>query len=57
VKENLKNIGTVDEAEIFHRLQELLNAIPINELRKVSGAWINLLLDANLGIEAIYFDR
>jgi hypothetical protein len=38
VKEKLKNIEMVDEKDLFYRLQELLNDIPIRELRKVFTA-------------------
>jgi hypothetical protein len=37
VKEKLKNIRMVDEDDLFDRLQELLNEIPIKELDK--GLW------------------
>jgi hypothetical protein len=57
VKEKLKNIQMIDEDDLFCRLQELLNEMPIKELRKVFGAWTNWLLDVNRGIEAIYVDR
>jgi hypothetical protein len=40
VKEKLKDIEMVDEEDLFYRLQELLNDIPIRELRKVFTAWI-----------------
>jgi hypothetical protein len=35
-----KDIEMVDEKDLFCRLQELLNDIPIRELRKVFTAWI-----------------
>jgi histone-lysine N-methyltransferase SETMAR len=42
---------------LFHRLPELLKEIPIKELHKAIGAWINRLLDVSRGMEAIYLDR
>jgi hypothetical protein len=47
VKEKLKDIEMVDEVDLFYRLQELLNDIPIRELRKVFTAWIKRLVDAS----------
>jgi hypothetical protein len=49
VKEQLKDIEMVDGADLFYRLQELLNDIPIRELRKVLTAWIKRLVDASKG--------
>jgi hypothetical protein len=49
----LKHIEMADEEDLFYRLQELLNDIPIRELRKVFAAWINRLVDVSKGMEAI----
>jgi hypothetical protein len=49
VKEKLKDIEMVDEQDLFHRLQELLNGIPIGELRKAFTVWIKRLLDLSKG--------
>jgi hypothetical protein len=35
----------VDENDLFQQLQERLNEIPIKELHKIFGAWINRLLE------------
>jgi hypothetical protein len=40
VKEKLKDIQIVDEEDLFYRLRECLNEIPIAELRKFFTAWI-----------------
>jgi hypothetical protein len=47
VKEKLKDIEMVDEEDLFYRLQELLNDIPIRELRKVSTAWVKRFVDVS----------
>jgi hypothetical protein len=44
----------VDEEDLFYRLQELLNDIPIRELRKVFIAWNKRLVDVSRGMEATY---
>jgi transposase len=49
IKEKLKNIRIVEEDALFHRLQELLNEIPIKELRKAFDTCINRLLDVSQG--------
>jgi hypothetical protein len=49
VKEKLKYIEMVDEEDLFYRLEELLNEVPIHELRKVFTAWIKRLIDVNNG--------
>jgi hypothetical protein len=49
VKEKLNDIEMVDEECLFYRLQELLNDIPIRELRKVFTGWIKRLADVSKG--------
>jgi hypothetical protein len=49
VKAKLKNIEMVDEEDLFYRLQDLLNDIPIRELRTVFTAWIKRLVDVSKG--------
>jgi hypothetical protein len=49
VKGKLKDIKMVYEEDLFYRLQELLNDIPIRELRKVFTAWIKRLVDVSKG--------
>jgi hypothetical protein len=44
VKERLKDIGVVDEEDLFNRLKEILNEIPRKELDIVFGAWSNQLM-------------
>jgi hypothetical protein len=41
IKEKLKDIQMVDEEDLFHRLQEILNNICHQQLDKVFGTWIN----------------
>jgi hypothetical protein len=43
----LKDIEMVDEKDLFYRLQELLNDIPIRVLRKVFTVWIKRLVNVN----------
>jgi hypothetical protein len=50
----LEDIEIVDEEDLFYRLQELLNDIPIRELRKVFTSWIKRLVDVSKAVEAIY---
>jgi hypothetical protein len=45
----VENIWMVDEDNLSHRLQDLLNEIAVKEFRKVFGAWINRLLDVSQG--------
>jgi hypothetical protein len=49
VKEKLKDSEMVDEEDLFYRLQELLNDIPIRELCKIFTAWIKRLVDMSKG--------
>jgi hypothetical protein len=49
VKEKLKDIEMVNEDNSFYRLQELLNDIPIHELRKVFSAWMKQPFDVRKG--------
>jgi hypothetical protein len=49
IKEKLKDIRMVDEGALFHRLHELLKAIPRKELDKVFGTWIHRLMIVSQG--------
>jgi hypothetical protein len=44
IEERLTDIQMVDEEDPFYRLRELLNEIPVRELRKVPDTWIKRLL-------------
>jgi hypothetical protein len=43
IKERLNDIQMIDEEDLFYRLRELLNEIPVRELRKVFDTWIKHL--------------
>jgi hypothetical protein len=45
IKEKLTDIQMVNEENLFYRLRELLNEIPVRELRKVFDTWIKRLMD------------
>jgi hypothetical protein len=47
VKEKLQDAEMVDKENLFYRLPELLNGIPIHELRKVFTACIERLVDVS----------
>jgi hypothetical protein len=49
IKERLTDIQTVDEEDLFSRLRELLNEIPVRELRKVFDTWIKRLMAVTRG--------
>jgi hypothetical protein len=49
IKERLTDIQMVDEEDLFYRLHELLNEIPIRELRKVFDTWIECLTAVTRG--------
>jgi hypothetical protein len=53
-KEKPKDIEMVNEEDLFSRLQELLNDIPIRELRKIVTALTKGLVDMSQGMDAIY---
>jgi superfamily I DNA/RNA helicase len=43
IKEKLAYIQVVDDEDLSYRLRELLNEIPVRELRKVFDTWIKRL--------------
>jgi hypothetical protein len=49
IKEKPTDIQMVDEKDLFYRLRELLNRIPVRELRKVFDPWIKRLMAVNRG--------
>jgi hypothetical protein len=53
IKAKLKNFEMIDEEDLFHRLQELLNGISRKELDKVFAIWINWLMIVSQG-DGIY---
>jgi hypothetical protein len=52
IKERLTDIQIVDEEDFFYRLRELLNEMPVRELRKVFDTWIERLTAVTRGMEA-----
>jgi hypothetical protein len=49
IKEILTDIQMVDGEDLFYRLCELLNEIPVRELRKVFDTWIKRLTAVTRG--------
>jgi hypothetical protein len=49
IKERLADIQMVDEEHVFSRLRNLLNEIPIRELRKGFNTWIKRLTGVTRG--------
>jgi hypothetical protein len=47
----------VDEEDSFSRLRELLNEIPLRELRKVFGTCFKHLTAVTQGMEATYLEE
>jgi hypothetical protein len=47
----------VDEEDLFYRLRELLNEIPVQQLRKVFDTWIKRLMAVTRGMEATYLEE
>jgi hypothetical protein len=56
-QQSKKDIQMVDEEDLFHRLRELLNEIPVRELRKVFDIWIKHLTAVTRGMEATDFEE
>jgi hypothetical protein len=52
IKERPTDVHIIDEEDLFDRLRELLNEIPVRELRKGFDTWIKRLTVATLGMEA-----
>jgi hypothetical protein len=50
IKERLTDIQMVNEEDLFYRLRELLNEMPVRELRKVFDTWIKRLTAVTRGI-------
>jgi hypothetical protein len=57
IKERLTDIRMVDEEDLFCRFRELLNEIPVRELRKVFDTRIKRLTDVTRGMEATYLEE
>jgi hypothetical protein len=49
IKERRTDIEIVEDEDLFYRLRELLNEIPVRELRKVFGTWIKRLMAVTRG--------
>jgi hypothetical protein len=49
IKERLTDVQMVDEEDLFYRLSELLNEIPVRELRKGFNTWIKGLTAVTRG--------
>jgi hypothetical protein len=49
IKEKPTNIQMVDEEDLFYRLRELLNELPVRELRKVFDTWLKRLTAVTQG--------
>jgi hypothetical protein len=54
IKERLTDTQMVGETDLFYRLRELLNEIPVRELRKVFDTWIKRLTAVTRGMETTY---
>jgi hypothetical protein len=57
IKERLTYIQMVDEEDLFYRLRELLNEVPVRELGKLLDTWIKHLTAVTRGMEATYLEE
>jgi hypothetical protein len=56
-KERLTDVQMIDEEDLFYRLRELLNEIPVRELRMLFDTWIKRLTAVTRGMEATYLEE
>jgi hypothetical protein len=57
IKERLTDVQMVDEEDLFYQLRELLNDIPVRELRKVFDTGIKRLMAVTRGMQATYLEE
>jgi hypothetical protein len=57
IKERLTDIQMADEEDLLCRLRELLNEIPVRELRKLFDPWIKRPTAVTRGMEATYLKK